>query len=148
MYRMVNGLFLDDEDDDEMETMVLSLDSEKRKENNKTYKEIWSDNSRFCFFFKNPFCRYYLTKSEIVLEQGLLKEISTPIPLYRIIKISLTRNLFQRFFGIGDIKITTHSNEYILKNILAAKNVNALLLKNLNEDKRDKVKISYKEESF
>lgn len=116
-------------------------DFKSRNEDN-PYHSVWIDNARIFGFFKNPFCRYYLTQSKIIMEHGVFSEISEPILLYRVTKSWVERSIGQRLFGVGNIVVKTSKHEYVLKNVKNPKTVNAVILKYVDLNRKDRVKIS------
>lgn len=135
-------LALEEEEDDEKDNEVEEYDEFAQRTEQQPYHDVWCDNKRCFGRVRNPFCKYHLTKSKIIIQRGLIREISEPILLYRVVKSVLSRTLIQRLFGTGDIIIKTAQHEYVLKNVFEPRKVNAVILKFVDLNRKDRVRIS------
>lgn len=72
--------------------------------NTDRYKDLmWSDRKRIIFGLPWTFTTYFLTPERLFIETGFLNKREDEIRLYRIMDVSLTRNFWQRLFGLGTI---------------------------------------------
>lgn len=93
---------------------------------------IWSDKKRWVLFsLPWTFTTYTLTEDKLLIDSGLLVTKQEEILLYRILDITLTRNIFQRMSDLG--KVTIRS---------ADKSTPVLELKNIPDSKRVKDQLS------
>jgi uncharacterized membrane protein YdbT with pleckstrin-like domain len=53
------------------------------------------------------YTRYTLTDERLIIESGILSKNIDEIELFRIKDTKLSQGLFQRFVGLGDIKVTS-----------------------------------------
>lgn len=65
-------------------------------------KVVWTDKKRH-LGLPISFTRYTLSEDRVIRETGMLNLKEEEILLYRVRDISLTRNLWQRIFGVGTI---------------------------------------------
>ncbi len=109
---------------------------------------IWSEKKRWVFFaLPWTFTTYSLTEDKLLIDSGLLVVKQEEVLLYRILDITLTRNLFQRMSGLGTITIESADKS---TPILEIKNIpNALNVKNqlsdLVEQAKDKKRVFSRE---
>ncbi|MGN0550747.1 MAG: PH domain-containing protein [Acutalibacteraceae bacterium] len=73
-------------------------------------------------FFALPltFTKYTLTNRKLILNQGLLTSTEDEILLYRILDLTLSRNLIQKIFGLGTIIVEAQDKT---DSILVIKNI-------------------------
>lgn len=70
---------------------------------------IMNERKRWAFFgIPWTFTKYTLMTKKIMLTQGLIKTVENEILLYRILDISLSRNLIQKIFKLGTIMVYAH----------------------------------------
>ncbi len=102
----------------------------------------WSEKKRWALFgLPWTFTTYSLTEDKLLIDSGLLVQKQEEILLYRVLDITLTRNVIQRMFKLGTVKLRAadQSTPYLeLKNIPNAKNVKNMLSKyvELAKDKK------------
>lgn len=66
------------------------------------------------------FTKYTLTNRKLILNQGLLTSTEDEILLYRILDLTLSRNLVQKIFGLGTIIVEAQDKT---DSILVIKNI-------------------------
>ena len=80
---------------------------------------LWKDRKRF-LGMPLSFTRYALSEDRLFLSVGFLNIKDEEILLYRIRDISVSRSLFQRLFGVGNLTVTSSDKTtptLVLKNI-------------------------------
>lgn len=80
---------------------------------------VWQDRKRH-LGMPLSFTRYMLSEDRLFLSEGFLNIRDDEILLYRVRDISLSRNLWQRLFGVGTILVDSSDKtrpQLILKNI-------------------------------
>lgn len=98
---------------------------------------IWKDRKRF-MGMPISFTRYALSEDRLFFSVGLLSVKDEETLLYRIRDISVSRNLWQRIFGVGTITVTSSdkSTPHLkLKNVKHPMEVKELLHSNVEECK-------------
>lgn len=98
---------------------------------------IWKDRKRV-LGMPLSFTRYALSEDRLFLSVGFLSVRDEEILLYRIRDISLTRNLWQRIFGVGSITVRSSDKstpQLILKNVKRPLDVKELMHKSVEECK-------------
>ncbi len=81
---------------------------------------IWTDKKRPLLGLPLSFTRYSLTEEKLIINVGFLSKTEEEIRLYRMTDFSVKQSLFQRLFGVGDIKISSSDNmqgEFTIKDI-------------------------------
>lgn len=66
---------------------------------------LWSDKKRPFFGLPLSFTKYILYEDRLIVERGLLTFRQEELRLYRIRDISLVQTLFQRIFGVGNVRL-------------------------------------------
>lgn len=67
---------------------------------------IMQERKRWGFFgIPWTFTKYTLMTKKIMISKGLLKTVEDEILLYRIIDLSLSRNLIQKIFKLGTVTV-------------------------------------------
>lgn len=104
---------------------------------------IWSEKKRWLLFaLPWTFTTYSLSEDKLLIDSGLLVTKQEEVLLYRILDITLTRNLFQRMSGLGTITITSADKtcpDLEIKNIpdsLTVKNQISELVEKAKDKKR------------
>lgn len=98
---------------------------------------IWKDRKRF-MGMPLSFTRYALSEDRLFFSVGWISVKDEETLLYRIRDISVSRNLWQRIFGVGTITVTSSdkSTPHLkLKNIKHPMEVKELLHTNVEECK-------------
>lgn len=63
---------------------------------------LWRDRKRIIFGLPWTFTKYALTEEKLLIETGVLSK-REEVRLYRIMDVTLTRNLGERMFNLGTI---------------------------------------------
>lgn len=84
-------------------------------------KEIMSERKRWLFLgLPFTFTKFVITEKKLVIETGFFVSKESEILHYRILDMNYSRNVLQKMFGLGTIKLyaqdVTHP-ELIIKNI-------------------------------
>ena len=78
---------------------------------------LWKDRKRY-FGMPISFTKYEVSEDRLFQTKGFLNLEYEEILLYRVRDLQLSRNFFQRIFGVGTIKVCssdkTHPELYIL----------------------------------
>lgn len=93
---------------------------------------VWQDRKRLWCGLPWTFTKYSLTEEKLTIDTGLLNTRQDEVRLYRILDVSLTRNLSQRLFGLGTIHCV--STDRSLKNFHLINVKNAEQVKNTLSD--------------
>ena len=86
---------------------------------------IWSGRKNFWCGLPT-FTRYTFDKENLYIEKGFFNLKLDEVKLYRILDVSLSRNLIQRLFGLGTISIVSSdktAGNFKLLNIRSSKKV-------------------------
>lgn len=97
---------------------------------------LWKDRKRIFFGLPWTFTRYSLSEDRLFISKGFFSIHEDEVRLYRIMDISLTRNLWQRMFNLGTIKIVSADKtlgNFDLKNIKNPRSVKEQLSKKVEE---------------
>lgn len=108
---------------------------------------IWKDRKRNWFGLPWTFTKYALTEDRLFVSTGLLKTVENEVRLYRILDLSLTRNLMQRIVGTGTIIVSSADKtlgEFELKNIKNPAEVKEKLSE-IVEKNRDQKRVTSRE---
>lgn len=108
---------------------------------------LWKDRKRPIFGLPISFTRYKLTDEKLLITTGILNLKEEEIKLYRVLDITLKRNIFQRMFGVGTIHCCSSDKTAGEFDILDIKHPNEVkeMLSKLVEENRDKKRISGRE---
>ena len=101
---------------------------------------IWTDRKRH-FGLPISFTKYSLSEDRLFRETGLLNLNEEEVLLYRVRDVSLSRSLWQRFFGVGTI--TVHSSDKTsptleVINVKDSKSVKELIFTNVEKAKEER----------
>ena len=102
-----------------------------------TIESLWKDRKRY-FGLPLSFTRYALSEDRLFLSVGFLNIRDDEILLYRVRDIDTSRNLWQRFFGVGTVTVMSSDKTMptlVLKNIKDPVFVKELLHKQVEEMK-------------
>ena len=108
---------------------------------------IWQDRKRNWLGLPWTFTKYALTEDRLFVSTGLLKTVENEVRLYRILDLSLTRNLMQRIVGTGTIIVSSADKtlgEFELKNIKNPAEVKETLSE-IVEKNRDQKRVTSRE---
>ena len=111
---------------------------------------IWKDRKRTIFGLPWSFTTYSLDKEKLTIETGIINLRLDEVRLYRILDISVERNLFQRMFGLGSIVCNSNDKSlgnFIIKNIKDPVNINRTL-SDLIETERTAKRVTNRELVF
>ena len=113
-----------------------------------TTEPIWHDRKRITFFgLPFTFTSYSATNEVLYIKQGFFSTAEDEVRLYRIMDISLKRNLFQKMFGIGTIHCCSGDKtlgDFDIVNIKKPREVKALL-SDLIETQRESKRVVSRE---
>ncbi len=101
---------------------------------------LWQDRKRF-MGMPLSFTKYKLGKDRLFVETGLISTKYEEIVLYRVLDISLKRNLWQKLFGVGTVTVKSSDSTcpvLEIKNIKASFDIKELLHKQVEEVKKDR----------
>lgn len=86
------------------------------------------------FHVKQKMVRYTLTDSKVEIDRGLINKTTRNVPLRIIQDVTVTANVSQRMFGLGNLEIENANesdDKIILKNINSPKEHAKILLKQM-----------------
>ena len=109
-----------------------------KKQNN--IEILWQDRKRF-MGMPISFTKYKLSKDRLFVETGLISTKYEEIVLYRVLDISLKRNLWQKLFGVGTVTVKSSDSTcpvLEIKNIKASFDTKELLHSQVEEVKKDR----------
>lgn len=94
---------------------------------------IWKQRKRNWCRTKFSFTVYTLTDSELIIEQGIIRQKIDSIPLYRILDITVERTLLQRMFGLSTVVVNAYDvstgGVARLVNVIDGMNVRRMLMR-------------------
>ena len=102
---------------------------------------LWSDKKRTLFGLPLSFTRYTLTSEKLLIKIGFLSTREEEIKLYRILDFTVRKTLFQRIFGVGDIKLHTADRStpvFVMKGIKNVESIKELISKKVEEVRVDR----------
>ena len=108
---------------------------------------IWKDRKRNWLGLPWTFTKYALTEDRLFVSTGLLKTVENEVRLYRILDLSLTRNLMQRIVGTGTIIVSSADKtlgDFELKNVKNPTEVKEKLSE-IVEKNRDQKRVTSRE---
>lgn len=108
-----------------------------KKKDSITY--IWQDKKRF-MGMPLSFTKYKLAEDRLFVETGLLSTKYEEVVLYRVRDISLSRNLWQKMFGVGTI--TVQSSDVTLPTLIIKNVKNSFETKELIHKSVESIKIA------
>jgi uncharacterized membrane protein YdbT with pleckstrin-like domain len=83
---------------------------------------------------ENRFILYSMNSESVFIENGVLSKLKKEIPLRKINDIEFSQNIFQRFFGVGNILLMTGNDKPIcLQYIPAVDEFKTKLSANINK---------------
>ena len=92
---------------------------------------VWHDRKRWTFLgLPFTFTTYAATNEVLYINKGFFSTTEDEVRLYRIMDISLKRNLFQKIFGLGTIHCCSGDKtlkDFDIVNIKKSREVKALL---------------------
>lgn len=103
-------------------------------------KEIMRERQRWAFFgLPFTFTKYVITDRRLVIETGFFVSKESEILHYRILDMSYSRNVLQKMFGLGTIKLYSQdvtNPELVIKNIKNSRAFKEKLAELTEEEKR------------
>lgn len=108
---------------------------------------IWKDRKRPFFGLPWSFTKYELTAQKLIINKGFLNVTEEEIRLYRFVDVTMTQNLGQRIFGVGNLHCETNdrsSGNFVIelvKNPRQIKNI----LSDAVEEERERKRVSVRE---
>lgn len=108
---------------------------------------IWKDRKRPFLGLPLSFTKYELTTQKLIINTGLLNVKEEEIRLYRFVDVTMEQSLFQRFFGVGNLKCETNDRSSGNFTIELVKNPRQVkeLLSDAVEAERDRKRVSVRE---
>lgn len=109
-------------------------------------QELNVEERRRWLFFALPFTFtvYHLTNKKLTVRTGLFTTVEDDILLYRIMDTSYRRNLLQKLFGLGSIRVASSDHsmpELVIKNIRGAREFKELLD---NQIEKERLRIRFR----
>ena len=71
---------------------------------------IWKDKKRPFFGLPLSFTTYTLTEDKLLIDSGILSRHQEEVRLYRMTDFAVSQSIFQRMFGVGDVRISSSDN--------------------------------------
>lgn len=108
---------------------------------------IWKDRKRPFLGLPWSFTKYELTAQKLIINKGFLNVTEEEIRLYRFVDVTMTQNLGQRIFGVGNLHCETNdrsSGNFVIelvKNPRQIKNI----LSDAVEEERERKRVSVRE---
>ena len=102
---------------------------------------LWQDKKRPILGLPLSFTKYTLTEEKLLVDTGFLSRRQEEIRLYRITDFSVRQSFFQRFFGVGNIFISSSDNtqgEFLIKDIKKPYDIKELLSDMVEKSRTDK----------
>ena len=95
---------------------------------------LWKDRKRR-FGLPLSFTRYTVYEDRLILKIGFFNTVTDETLLYRIMDIQLKRNIGQKIFGVGTVRLHTSDKSHPtmeLKNIKKSEDVRRMLSKQID----------------
>ena len=108
---------------------------------------LWSDRRRLWCGLPWTFTVYSMTEDRLFIKRGLFNLREDEVRLYRIKDLGLERNLIQRMFGLGTIRVVSSDSSlgnFDLTNVKNSSDVKEQLSR-LVEEERQRKKVSSRE---
>lgn len=99
---------------------------------------LWKDRKRTLCGLPLSFTKYAMDEERLFIDRGLLKTTSDEVRLYRIMDVSLTRTLWQKIWGVGDIQVHSSDktlHDFTIKAVKNPKEVKELLSQNVEKQR-------------
>lgn len=103
-------------------------------------KMEWYDRKRWFCGLPFTFTKYGLGSDRFYQEKGLLNTVHSEVRLYRILDLTLRRNLIQKLFGLGTIKVNSSDKDmgtFDIINIKNSEDVAELLSQSVERERRE-----------
>lgn len=98
----------------------------------------WYDRKRLWCGLPWTFTKYGMDEGRLFVESGFLNTKEEEVRLYRVLNISLSKNLIQRIFGLGTIHIDSTDLDLkcvALKNIKNSDEIKELISARVEEER-------------
>ena len=108
---------------------------------------IWKDRKRPFLGLPLSFTRYELTEQKLLINSGFLNVKEDEIRLYRFVDVTLEQSLFQRLFGVGNLRCDTNdrsSGNFVIELVKNPRKVKEMLSEAI-ENERDRKRVSVRE---
>ncbi len=108
---------------------------------------IWKDRKRPFLGLPLSFTKYELTEQKLLINTGLLNVKEEEIRLYRFVDVTMEQSLFQRIFGVGNLRCDTtdrSSGNFVIELVKHPRQVKELLSEAI-ENERDRKRVSVRE---
>lgn len=100
------------------------------------------------YYFGLPsFTEYRITNQRLIIESGILTKRTNEMELFRIRDVSVKRNIIERMFNFGDIKIASTditNSELVLNNVKGSQEVKDII-RNAVREQRNSQKLEFGE---
>lgn len=100
----------------------------------------WRDRKRNFLGLPWTFTIYSLNDTRLFIETGVFTKVENEVRLYRILDLSLKRNLWQRIFRTGTIRVVSADRtmkDFDIKNIKKPHEVNEMLSELVEKARRE-----------
>lgn len=114
---------------------------------NKIDNVLWYSRKRNAFGLPWSFTVYFFTEDRLFVKTGFFRTLENEVRLYRVLDITLKRNLWQKIFGMGTIILQTADKSspiVTLKNIKDSRSVKEQLSE-LVEQNRERKRVVNRE---
>ena len=104
-------------------------------------KILWYDRRRIIFGLPWTFTKYSITEEKFLLKEGLIKTTEDEVRLYRILDVTLSRNLEEKIFGLGTLCVRSSDKSlgnFKIKRIKKPKDVRCLLSDAVEKARRER----------
>lgn len=108
---------------------------------------IWKDRKRPFLGLPWSFTKYELMDQKLIINKGFLNVCEEEVRLYRFVDVTMTQNLGQRIFGVGNLHCETNdrsSGNFVIELIKNPRQVKELL-SDAVEAERDRKRVSVRE---
>lgn len=110
-------------------------------------KILWQSRKRIWCGLPWTFTKYAYSEDRIFVTSGFLSTVENEVRMYRVLDLSLSRNLIQKIFGMGTIHISSSDRSlgnFDLKNVKKPGEVKEALSQ-LVEENRDRKRVTSRE---
>ena len=108
---------------------------------------LWNDRKRPFFGLPLSFTTYKINNEKLIVHSGIINLVEEEIRTYRIMDITLKRDLYERLFGLGTIVCNTADQTMPIVEIRNVKNCQEVkdMMSNVIEAARDSKNIKGQE---
>ena len=100
---------------------------------------LWSDRKRTFLGLPISFTKYDLSTERLFVTTGFFTTVENEIRIFRVLDVKLTRNLYQKIFGIGSITLVTSDKTmgtFVIKDVKHSDKVKEMISKFADEDRQ------------